>query len=202
MPRLTGIQSAPAITPENDAPAGSSLPLDHLKKSSKVIDQILRDNPGVAKFLERNRAAIHQVRPGDVQTAFDWPVWTHSPKSGGLTKANEKDIIVVWQEVPGSAARVQFGSYYTYPGEIIAIHRVDLRDSGIAKPSAAIDDGYIWPNMTVTASGPKGTRASMQWAVVTIDKDGNVTGGGYPPGWAGRSFTGVHGTVSHIPLKN
>ncbi len=202
MRSVTGLHAARSTRVSQEKTASAhKVDLSFLKRSNPRIDQILKDNPGVGKLLAQNAGAIYKPKRGEVQTTFSWPVWTHSPASAGLTKANEKDIIVVWQEVPGSKARVHLG-YQSFPGEIIALHRVNLRDQGPVRPWTASDKGYIWPSMTVTASGAKGKAAKMHWAVVTIDKQGRVTGGGYPSGYSGRSFTGVHGRVDYIPLKS
>jgi len=104
--------------------------LEHLKKANPKVSEIFKQNPGVLKLLEKlsQAGAIYQPKAGDVATKFSWPVWTHSPLSspGSITKANEKDVIIVWQEVPGSSASVQLGGQ-RYPGQVIALHQIDQR---------------------------------------------------------------------------
>ncbi|MCC6807543.1 MAG: hypothetical protein IT381_08970 [Deltaproteobacteria bacterium] len=200
MPKID--PNAPTTPAKPANPAAPKLDLSLVKKAEPHYDQIAKANPGVAKFVERNAGAIHVKKSGDVQTSFDWPVWTHSPTSapGSITAKNETDIIVVWQEVPGSKSEVDFGNGQKYAGEIIALHQVNLRDGKTHRPSMASDKGYLWPDMTVIASGAKGKAAKMTWAVVTLDKDGKATSGGFPSGWEGRHFEAKHGTSESIPL--
>ena len=193
----------PPVSPvaSSGIPSTPALDLSLLRAANPDIDKLLVANPAIGKLLERNaaRGALAVASPGDVRTHYDWPVWTHSPTSspGSITKANEKDVIVVWQENPASAARVSLGRSQEFPGQIIAVHQVDAR--GGSYP--ATDKGYLWPNMDVVASGKKDAPVTMRWAVVTLDAQGNAVSGGFPGGWSGRTFTGTIGKDEYIPLK-
>lgn len=195
---VSSINSVSAALPSSSA---NAVDLSLLKKANPNLDAVLASNPGVMKLLERNaaRGAVAVPAAGDVDTHYTWPVWTHSPRSspGSITAANEKDVIVVWQENPASAAKVSLGRYHEFPGQIIAVHQVDARGGS----GTATDGGYIWPSIDVVASGKKDAAVTMRWAVVTLDAQGNAISGGFPGGWSGRTFTGVHGKGEYIPLK-
>jgi hypothetical protein len=175
-----------------------------LTKTNSGLEKMITDNPGLRVFLEANKAALHVPKSGDVQTDFTFPMWTHSPQSGsGMTDANRRDIIIVWQEVPGSSATVSFGGQ-TFRGEIIGVQQVNLRDGKEIKPTPYgqnAKDGYFWDDLKVLTSGPKGQAANVKWAVVDLDAQGRVRGGGFPSGWVGRTWNGVHGTRPSIPMR-
>lgn len=194
--------------------AGASSPqldLTYLRQTNPKLDDVLRDNPGVAKFLEKHAAtgSLMEARPGDVSTNIRFGMWTHSKRSGGMSQEPFKETIIVWQEDPASKANVRFTSYEKYNGRIIGVFRLDqmeeLADAVDAKhngPKRTVsnDNGWEWPDMKVRASGKAGTPLSIKWAIVAIDSNGDVQGGGFPGGWSGREYDGKHGTNDRLPV--
>ena len=51
-------------------------------------------------------------------------------------------------------------------------------------------------------SAPREPLLHLNWAVVNVDAQGNVRGGGFPGGWKGRKFDGVYGTNGTKPLES
>lgn len=191
--------------------SASTLDLSYLKQSNPKLDDVLRDNPGVGKFLEKHATtgSLMQARPGDVATTVRFGMWTHSKQSGGMAQEPFKETIIVWQEDPSSKADVRFTSHEQYQGRIIGVFRLDqleeLADAVDAKhngPKRTVsnDNGWEWPDMKVRASGKAGAPLAIKWAIVSIDKNGNVEGGGFPGGWAGREYDGAHGSDDRLPV--
>jgi hypothetical protein len=189
----------------------SQIDLSYLKKSNPKLDDVLKQNPGVLKFLEKHAAtgSLMEERPGDVQTQVRFGMWTHSARSGGMREEPFKETIIVWQEDPGSKSDVRFTNWEKYQGRIIGVFRLeqleelaDAADNRFNGPKRTVssDNGWEWPDMKVRATGKAGTNLSIKWAIVNIDQNGNVQGGGFPGGWAGREYDGKHGTNDRLPV--
>lgn len=200
------------------APRSNGVDLSFLRKTNPKLDEVIRDNPGVLKLIERMAAngGVVQPKPTDAKSKITFEVWTHSKKSGGMPVEPFGDVIFVWQNnAPGEKGKVDFGGYQSFDGKLIGVFRLDQ----LAYPSAAAakdatgfvphefapgkwcvisDDknyvgSYEWQSMPVTASGPKGANLEINWAIVGVGPQGNVLGGGFPGGWSGRTYQGTHG---------
>lgn len=191
--------------------AAQQLDLTYLKKSNPKLDDVLKQNPGVVKFLEKHAAtgSLMEPKPGDVSTEVRFGMWTHSKKSGGMPQEPFKETIIVWQEDKSSKADVRFTQWEKYSGRIIGVFRLDqleeLADATDAqfngpKRTVSSDGGWEWPDMKVKATGKAGSALAIKWAIVSIDQNGDVQGGGFPGGWAGREYDGKHGTADRLPV--
>ncbi len=155
--------------------------LSQLKGSNPRFEALLKEVPGLAKFLEKNSVSSGP-REGDVRTEVTWSLWTHSEETGkkyghGLKDAQIlSDLIVVMQPSADAKASVKFG-YNKFPGqEIVGVYRAgDL----IAQKNTAYDGGHLG-EFDVVGHGKKGEQAVMAWAIVSLTDSGDVRGGGFP----------------------
>lgn len=176
-------------TPPKPATAGglSEGAVAQLKASNPRFEALLKEVPGLGKFLEKNTVS-NGPREGDSRTEVTWSLWTHSEatnKKYGHGMKDEQilsDLIVVMQPSPDAKANVKFG-YQSFAGqEIIGVYRTgDL----IGRKSTALDGGHLG-EFDVVGHGKKGEQAVMAWAIVSIADDGNVRGGGYPTARGGK----------------
>jgi hypothetical protein len=197
--------------------------LAHLRQSNPFLDNVLKQNPGVQKLVERFHAngAVAQPKPTDAKSKVVFEMWSHSKASGGMPVEPFKDVIFVWQNDPTGKSKLDFGRQ-SVDGKLIAVHRLDqlaFKTEAAAKATAdekspvakefepgkwalVSDDktyrgSYEWENMEVTAHGEPGQKFDINWAILSIDADGQVKGGGWPGGWSGRTTQGVIGKDVH-----
>lgn len=198
MPISSLFRRTPAETPATAAAAGTSptkpaaggpneAQLSQLKASNPRIDALLKEVPGLAKFLEKNSVSSGP-REGDARTEVTWSLWTHSEETNkkyghGMKDAQIlSDLIVVMQPSADEKAGVKFG-YNSFAGqEIVGVYRTsDL----VARKNTAYDGGHLG-EFDVVGHGKKGEKAVMSWAIVSIAENGDVRGGGYPTARGGK----------------
>ena len=161
--------------------------LKQLSASNPRFDALLKELPGLGKFLEKNSVSPGP-RDGEAKTEVTWSVWTHSEQTNkkyghGMTdKQVLSDLIVVMQPSADPGASVKFG-YNSYPGqEIVGVYRTG---DVVRNRSSAYDGGHLG-EFDVVGHGKKGEQAVMGWAIVSVDDSGNVRGGGYPTARGGK----------------
>jgi hypothetical protein len=204
-------------TPKDDLNAVRS----QLKTNNPKIDELIKENPGLGLFLSRNSVSTGP-RPGEAKSEVAWDFWTHSAATNqkyghGMTDAQIlSDYIVVVQPSSLPQTKVDIGG--TMAGyEIIGVYKVG---DEVSRPSGAFDGGHLG-RLKVHAHGRPGD-AILAWAVVSIDKNGNINGGGYPTkragafvpyqdqpigGGGGGEYHGraariTHGQKSSVPLTS
>ena len=157
----------------------------NLQRTNPRLPKLLSDLPGVKLWLDRQVAAgavSTGAKPGEATSSVRWDVWTH----GEGTKAKyghnltdkqvlNEDVIVVFKIDP-QGKPLDIGGYRSYSGSILAVHRM----CDLGRPCVAGDGGWL-SNMNVEVSGQPGTQADCAWAIISIDQNGRVRGGGYPP---------------------
>lgn len=177
--RATGTQAPTGVGAPSEG--GSKLNLDHLSQSNPKIAQLIKENPGLGKLLERNTVSSGP-RAGEVKTEVSWEFWTHSEKTNkkyghGMTdKQITSDYIVAFQPSPVKGASVNLGNGAIAGHEIIGVYKAG---DHIPRKNTAYDGGHLG-EFDLKGHGEKGKEAVMGWAIITVTEDGNVRGGGYP----------------------
>ena len=91
-----------AINNGAPGPGAPKLNLDHLRVSNPKIDELIKENPGLGKLLEKNTVS-KGAREGEARTEVSWSFWTHSEGTnkkyghGMSDKQITSDYIVVFQ---------------------------------------------------------------------------------------------------------
>jgi hypothetical protein len=223
---LAALLGAPPAHANGAAPQPLPSYLGHLAKVNPNLSRILHDNPGVAKYLENmsKRGALFEghLQAGESPTRLSWEMWNHSEQTNATWHHNmkddtilNKDVVIVWQKGDGSTS---FNLGYHQPqGKIIGVYQ--LRD--LVNHNTRWGDGGFVAHMNVEGAGQPGHKDVMAWAVVNIDPNGVVRGGGYPDmqggspvpyqqlererrapsghQYPGRAAEVVHSTTTHLP---
>lgn len=151
-----------------------------LEKNNPRFGALLASVKGLAPFLKANSVAGEKAA-GEVDTAINWSIWTHSAETNkkyGHGMKDEQilsDLIITMQPSKDPNARVSFG-YRTFKGyEIIGVNQTGDH----VRKNVAIDGGHLG-SFNITAHGKPGEQAIVAWSIVSLADDGRVRGGGYP----------------------
>ncbi len=218
---------APIITPK--VARSSKLPVgnDHLaalRQANPMLDDVFKQNPGVLKLVERFHAngAVAQPKPTDTKSKVSFEMWTHSKRSGGMSGEPFKETIFVAQSDPTGKSKLDFGGG-TLNGKLIGVFRLDqlaFKTAAAAKATTkdknpvakefepgkfalvSNDNGWEWSDMQVMAQGAPGQNFDITWAILNVDANGQVHGGGWPGGWSGRTTHGTLGKDVHLKMAD